>query len=114
MSVVRIGDLPALRPCAHVDHETPLGLPLADGVYVHECPACGRRDLFEVRKPDRWAHVVDDPDVIGSPLWVTYAKAYCRRTYRELRRFGVTREHARADLAKVLRRIEDAEAGSVR
>lgn len=50
MSLRKIADAPP-PPCPHPEHNPPGMIVLEDGTYEHICPACGKRQVFVVRRP---------------------------------------------------------------
>lgn len=46
MSTRKIAELP--KPCRHPEHNPPSMQVFRPGVYEHECPACGAKQVFRV------------------------------------------------------------------
>lgn len=38
-------------PCRDPEHEPPSMMVYANGLYEHECPSCGAKNVFRVNKP---------------------------------------------------------------
>lgn len=51
MPTRKIADLKCKVPCADPDHDPPSMMVLPDGLWEHECPTCGHRQVFRVSKP---------------------------------------------------------------
>lgn len=49
MPTRKIADLP--KRCRHPEHDPPGHIVLEDGIYEHECPACGATQTFDVSRP---------------------------------------------------------------
>jgi Zn ribbon nucleic-acid-binding protein len=49
MPTRKIADLTPV--CRHREHDPPSMMVYEDGVYEHECPGCGHKQRFVVRKP---------------------------------------------------------------
>ena len=49
MPTRKIGDLPQDKVCRHPEHKPASHIVLQPGVYEHECPACGAKQVFTVR-----------------------------------------------------------------
>ena len=53
MPTRKVRDLDPSETCTHPEHNPPMHMVYRDGVYEHECPACGNKQTFTVRGP-RW------------------------------------------------------------
>jgi len=51
MGTRKIRDLARHETCRDPDHDPAKNRLFADGVYEHECPACGWKQQFTVRHP---------------------------------------------------------------
>jgi hypothetical protein len=45
----KVGDI--IRPCVHPEHNPPMHMVYADGLYEHICPGCGKKSRFSIDKP---------------------------------------------------------------
>ncbi len=50
MPTKKISDLPQSQ-CNHPEHNPPMHQVFENGIYEHECPACGKKKTFTVNNP---------------------------------------------------------------